>query len=309
MIIHSIHSSEKYWFGLPEELSPEIIQINNPNIPFKPDPMDFSQSKLSLTHIFQYLPKDHDCFVYADVFKELDYSPLHQNYSPIGQHAYNPGLISNILLYAYCHGVFSSRQIEKKCHTDLGFMYISHLNCPNFRVLSDFRKVNHDFFQNLFTQTLAIAQELDLVDLQNVCQDGSKFKADTSKHKAMSYGRMKKNVAELTELIRDLMKKIDEIEPSELNCESQKEYQSLKRELEFKETRLQKIHAAKAAIESRENILHPDEKIPEKSQISFADTDAVNGGVKIPNSGVIYSPVHLKFSPNYPISLCESLIN
>jgi len=264
----------KCWFGTPEELSPEIVMKSPPFIPFKVDPLDFSQSKLSPIHIFQYLPVDHDCFMYADILKGLDFSPLLKNYSPIGQHAYNPGTVASILIYAYCHGVYSSRQIERKCHTDLGFIYISHMNCPNFRVLSDFRKTNADFFQHLFTQSVAIAQELDLIDLENVCQDGSKFKADTSKHKAMSYGRMKKNIAELTEIINELMNKIDQIETTEDAHEIQEDYQNLKTELQIKENRLKKILAAREALEAREEQLHPEETIPDKSQISFADVEA-----------------------------------
>ena len=266
--------NEICWFGTPENLSPEIMRKSPPLIPFKSDPVDFTQSKLTPIHIFQYIPKNHDCFIYADIFKELDFSSLFKNYSPIGQHAYNPIIIASILIYAYCHGIFSSRLIEFKCHVDLGFMYISHLNCPNFRVLSDFRKTNLEFFQNLFTQTVAIGQELNLVDLKNVCQDGSKFKADTSKHKAMSYGRMKRNIAELNQIIKELLEKIDQIESTEDNHEIQDEYHNLKNELQIKENRLKKILAAKEALETREEHNRPEEKIPDKSQISFADTDA-----------------------------------
>ena len=270
----SFQHKKKFWFGDPDSLSADIIIKNPPDIPFKRDPTDFTQSKLTPLHIFQYLPKDHDCYIYADIFKQLDFSLLFKNYSPLGQHAYNPALISSILIYSYCHGIFSSRQIERKCHTDLGFMYISHMNCPNFRVLSDFRKNNLEFFKYLFNQTVSIAQELKLIDLRNVCQDGSKFEADTSKHKAMSYGRMVKKVDDLSELIRELLIKIENIENIEDDYELLDDYKNLKHELEFKETRLQKILAAKQALEARENEINPNEEIPDKAQISFADIEA-----------------------------------
>ena len=274
MIDHLIKSDRIYWFGTPNELSPEINEKSPPIIPFKKDSVDFSQSKLSPIHIFEYLPKDHDCYIYADIFKQLDYSPLINNYSPFGQHAFHPGRIIEILTYAYCHGVFSSRQIERKCYTDLGFMYISRMNCPNFRVLSDFRKDNLDFFQTLFTQSVAIAEELNLVDFKKVSQDGSKFKANSSKHKAMSYGRMKKNIGELNELVKNLMTKIDQIESEEDKSHIQEDYLKLKEELQIKEKRLKKILDAKNALELREEKIHPGETIPDKSQISFADSDA-----------------------------------
>lgn len=264
----------KNWFGSFEELSPEKHRHSNTNIPFKRVPLDFTQSKFSFMHIFQYLPSDHECFVYEEIFKQLDFTPLLENYSPFGQHAYHPGLISSILIYAYCHGVYTSRQIEKRCKTDLGFMFISKMNCPNFRVLSDFRKNNLAFFQDLFAQTVGIAEHIGLIDFKNVCQDGSKFEADTSKHKAMSHGRMEKNIVKLTELIKELMNKIDQLEFDEDNSAIQNEYQKLKDELQIKENRLNQILSAKKALELREETLHPGGKIPEKSQISFADIEA-----------------------------------
>ena len=104
----SFPHDKKFWFGDPVSQSADIIIKTPPKIPFKRDPMDFTQSKLTPMHIFQYLPKDHDCYIYADIFKQLDFSPLFKNYSQLGQHAYNPALFSSILIYSYCHGVFSS---------------------------------------------------------------------------------------------------------------------------------------------------------------------------------------------------------
>lgn len=105
------------------------------------------------------------------------------------------------MIYAYSQGVFSSRQIAKRCHEDLGFMYISHLSCPNFRVLSDFRKDNYEFFKRCFKQSVLMAMEAGMISLGHISLDGSKFKANTSKHKAMSYGRLKAKEKELSEEI------------------------------------------------------------------------------------------------------------
>jgi len=108
--------------------------------PFKNDPVKFSQRLLFPSSVFDLLPKDHECFVYDDIFRQLDISGIEKKCSCLGQRAYDSRLIIAILLYAYSRGVFSSRQIERRCREDLSFMYISHMNCPNFRVLSDFRK-------------------------------------------------------------------------------------------------------------------------------------------------------------------------
>jgi transposase len=102
----------------------------------------------------------------------------------------NPDSIMSLLIYAYNRGVFSSSQIEKRCHEALSFMYISPLHCPNFRVLSAFRKNHHEFLKECFKQSALLAKELGMLSFGHVTLDGSKFKANTSKHKAMSYAYM-----------------------------------------------------------------------------------------------------------------------
>ena len=159
--------------------------------PFKDYPADYFQNQLFPSNVFDLLPDDHDCFVYRDLFEQLDTSEVDAQYSRRGQHAYAPRQVVSILIYAYSHGVFSSRQIEKRCNEDLGFMHIAGKRCPNFRVLRDFRKDQGNFFRCCFKQTVQMALELDMVSLGHVSLDGSKFKANSSKHKAMSYGRMK----------------------------------------------------------------------------------------------------------------------
>jgi transposase len=243
-------------------------------VPFKKDPFEFNQKALFPTNIFDLLPEDHECYVYDDIFQQLDTSEVEENYSVLGQNAFHPRLIAGILIYAYSQGVFSSRQIGKKSHEDLGFMYISHLNCPNFRVLSDFRKNNPEFFKECFKQSVKLAMEIGLVSLGHVSLDGSKFKANTSKHKAMSYGRLKEKEKELMEEIEELMakaQKCDEEEDEEYRNMSGYEIPS---ELNIKEKRLVKIKEAKAALEKREQELHPGKEIEDKKQISFSDKEA-----------------------------------
>ena len=112
-------------------------------VPFKKDPTQYNQRTLLATNVFDLLAEDDDCFVYEDIFSQIDTKEVEKKYSMLGQHAYHPRLITAILIYAYSQGIFSSRKIEQKCKKDLSFMYISHANCPNFRVLSDFRKENY----------------------------------------------------------------------------------------------------------------------------------------------------------------------
>ena len=98
------------------------------SIPFKSSPVEFNQHLLFPTNIFDLLPKDHECFLYADLFQQIDTSSLESLYSVKGQHAYHPKLIVAILIYAYSQGVFSSRKIEKRCKEDLSFMLATNLS-------------------------------------------------------------------------------------------------------------------------------------------------------------------------------------
>jgi len=91
------------------------------SIPFKSSPVEFNQHLLFPTNIFDLLSKDQECFLYAELFQQIDRSSLESLYSVKGQNAYHPKLIVSILIYAYSPGVFSSRKIEKRCHEDLKF--------------------------------------------------------------------------------------------------------------------------------------------------------------------------------------------
>lgn len=243
-------------------------------IPFKKDPIEFNQRALFATNVFDLLPSDHPCYVYGDIFEQLDTSSVEEKFSVAGQNAYHPKLITAILIYAYSQGVFSSREIEKKCHEDLGFMFISHFNCPNFRVLSDFRKGNYEFFKECFKQSALLAMEAGMVSLGHVSLDGSKFKANTSKHKAMSYGRLKAKEKELTEEIEALMAQAAKCDEEEDEEYQDKTGYEIPEELKIKEKRLTKIKEAKEALEKREQEMNPGKEIDDKKQISFADKEA-----------------------------------
>ena len=244
------------------------------SIPFKKSPIEFNQRQLFPSNIFDLLPDEHECYLYKDIFQQLDTSSLESKFSRKGQNAYHPRLIVSILIYSYSHGVFSSRQIEKRCNEDLSFMYIAGMNCPNFRVLSDFRKDNVEFFHECFKQSVLLAMELGLASLGHVSIDGSKFKASTSKHKAMSHKRLEEKEKELMREIDLLIQKANKCDESEDKEYKEKTGYELPEDLKFKEERLAKIQTAKEALEKREEELNPGKEIEGKKQISFADTDA-----------------------------------
>ena len=244
------------------------------SIPFKKSPIEFNQRLLFPSNIFDLLSNDHECYLYSDIFQQLDTSSLESKFSRTGQNAYHPRLIVSILIYSYSHGVFSSRLIERRCREDLSFMYIAGMNCPNFRVLSNFRKDNAEFFHDCFKQSVMLAMELGLASLGHVSLDGSKFKANTSKHKAMSHKRLMEKEKELMEEIDLLIQKANSCDDAEDQEYKEKTGYEIPEDLKFKEDRLAKVQAAKKALEEREQDLYPGKEIDGKKQISFADTDA-----------------------------------
>jgi transposase len=243
-------------------------------IPFKSCPVEFHHHQLFPSNIFDLLPQDHECYLYAELFEQLDTASVESLYSVKGQHAYHPRQIVAILIYAYSRGVFSSRQIERRCREDLSFMFIAQMNCPNFRVLSDFRKNHGEFFQDCFKQTVKLAMELKLASLGHISLDGSKFKADTSKHKAMSYARLQEKEQALCAEIEALIEQASRCDREEDQTYRDKTGYEIPEDLQFKQARLAKIKAAKQALEAREAQINPGKAIEGSKQISFADTEA-----------------------------------
>ncbi len=243
-------------------------------IPFKSSPIEFHQHLLFPSNVFDLLAEDHECYLYSDLFQHLDTTSIESNYKYSGQNAYHPKQIISILIYSYSRGVFSSREIERRCNEDLSFMFIAQMNCPNFRVLSDFRKDNSEFFHDCFKQTVQLAIELKLASLGHISLDGSKFKANSSKHKAMSYLRLKEKEQALSEEVDALIEKASRCDEEDNQAYKDKTGYEIPEDLKHKQTRLKQIKEAKVALEQREEELHPGKTIDDKKQISFADKEA-----------------------------------
>ncbi|MCX6382979.1 MAG: IS1182 family transposase [Actinobacteria bacterium] len=279
-------------------------------VPFKKDPIEFNQRKLMAEDVFDLLDKDDDCFIYEDILNSIDTKEIEKKFSMIGQHAYHPRLITAILIYSYSQGVFSSRKIEKRCKKDLSFMYISHRNCPNFRVLSDFRKDNWQFFVECFKASVKIAASLGMVSLGHVGMDGSKFGANTSKHKAASYSHIKANEDKLKHEIEELLRKAEDTDSAEDKIYHNGTGYSIPDDLKIKEKRLEKIKKVKEELEKREQRENPGKKIDSKKQISYADTDAkmmkskgnfeycYNGQISVDSKNQIIVGQHLSQNAN-----------
>jgi transposase len=212
---------------------------------------------------------------------ELDLSTIERVYEEEerGQPPYHPRMMTKILLYGYCVGVFSSRRIEKKLAEDVGFRVLAAGNEPDFRTISDFRKLHLAALQGLFDQVLQIALQAGTMKLGRVVLDGSKVKANASKHKAMSYGRMQEEEKRLKEEVRRLLAQAEATDAEEdARYGPDRRGDELPPELARRETRLKRIREAKRALEERareqaKSKGEPEEKAKPEAKMQYNFTD------------------------------------
>src|SRR5438477_2532976 len=199
------------------------------------------------------LPEGDLVFFLLDTVPQLD---LRRFYAPYetetrGAPPFEPAMMVCLLLYAYCVGVFSSRKIAWACERNLAFMAIVGQERPDFRTISDFRKQHLEPFKEVFVQVVRLAGEAGLVKLGNVATDGTKIQGNASRHKAMSYGYMKKAVERLREEIEALVTAAYQQDEAEDAALGSRRGDELPAELARREDRLAKIEAAMRRLEAQ----------------------------------------------------------
>jgi transposase len=200
-----------------------------------------------------FVPPGHVAhFVRSTVLEALDLSAILDCYSEErGYPPYHPVMMTALILYANCQGIYSSRRIAKACQERVDFMAVTGMQRPDFRTISDFRKRHLAALMGLFVQVLRLCQKAGLVKLGHVALDGTKIKANASKHKAMSYKRMKKAQAELAAIVSGWFKQAqaaDAREDQEYGAERSNE--ELPDWVRDKERRLKTIGEARARLEA-----------------------------------------------------------
>ena len=217
--------------------------------PYLPD-----QDLLLPPSLRDWLPENHLVYFVSDVVDQLDLSAIEAHYEDElrGQPPYDPRLMTKLLIYAYCVGVFSSRKIHKRLMEDISFKVLAAGNEPDFRTIADFRKIHLKALEGLFEQVLKITLEAGMMKLGRVALDGTKVKANASKHKAMSYGRMEEKEKQIRAEVKQLLAQaeaVDQEEDAQLGLGVRGD--ELPAELQRRETRLKKIRMAKRALEER----------------------------------------------------------
>jgi len=216
-------------------------------------PYDRDQMLLLPPSLREWLPDGHLVYFIADLVEEtLDLSEIMEYYGgpERGTVPFDPRMLTAVLLYGYCTGVFSSRKIARRLVEDVAFRILAANQRPDFRTISDFRKVHLKALSGLFKQVFQLCKKARLVKLGNVAIDGTKIQANASKHKAMSYERMSREEARLTAEIEAMFRaaqRADDEEDAQYGPD--KSGDELPEELRYRESRLKKIREAKAELE------------------------------------------------------------
>ena len=201
----------------------------------------------------EWLPEDHLALFILDVLDELDLGPIEariQEKDPRGEKPYSPRMLVALLLYGYSAGVFSSRRLAQATWTDLGARVIAAEEHPHFTTINRFRLDHHEALGGLFGQILAMCRRAGFVQLGHVAVDGTKIQANASKHKAMSYDRMKETEERLKAEVAALLAKADEVDRAEdAQFGPDNDGSSIPEELRRRETRIKRIREAKEALE------------------------------------------------------------
>jgi transposase len=216
--------------------------------PYEPD-----QPFLFPPDIREWLSKDDLVFFIHDVVAALDLKEVYAKYNADagGQPPYHPRMMTALLLYAYCTGIYSSRKIEQATWHSLPFRVLTADQHPDHTTIALFRSTHLKALGKLFVQTLELCQKAGLVALGHVALDGTKVRANASKHKAMSYDRMEKAERELVEEVARLLAEAERVDAEEDAAFGKgRRGDELPEELRRRESRLRKIQEAKAALEA-----------------------------------------------------------
>jgi transposase len=233
-------------------------------LPYEPE-----QDFLLPPSVSEWLPENHLGYFVSEIIDRLDLEKFYARYEGDGRRnqPYDPAILVKVLVYGYATGVFSSRKMARKLYEDVAFRILGAGNFPSHRTICDFRLRHLPELKELFVQVAQLARELGLVKLGTIALDGTKVKANASKHKAMSYGRMREQEQKLKQEIEALLERArttDAQEDARLGMDQVDE--DLPLELQRRQERLVKIEAAKARVEARqaeadrERGRHPDDE-------------------------------------------------
>lgn len=216
-------------------------------------PWDVEQVSLFPPSVLDYVPLSHPAHFVRDLVRdELDLDEVYASYEEArGAPAFHPAMMTALLLYAYTQGIYSSRRISRACEDRLDFHAVTASSKPDFRTISEFRKRHLKALSGLFVQVLKLCAQAGLVKLGHVALDGTKIKANASKHKAMSYARMQKAEVGLAAEVAGWLKEADAADrKDDVSLGADQRGDEMPDWVSDKQKRLAKIREAKAALEA-----------------------------------------------------------
>ena len=196
--------------------------------------------------ISDWLPENHLARFVVEIVDQLDLSELTSQYAGRGSKAHHPAVLLSLLIYGYATGVFSSRKIERATHDSIAFRYLAANTHPDHDTIAAFRRRFLPQFEALFVQVLLLSREMKLMKLGRIALDGTKVKANASKHKALSYGHLKKIEAQLKAEVSALTAQAEAADQTPVA-----DGMDIPAEISRRETRLEALAAAKVKIEER----------------------------------------------------------
>jgi transposase len=213
-------------------------------------PYDPQQMLLLPEALQDWLPEGHLAHFISDTVDTLDLGAFHARYDKDGprNQPFHPAMMVKVLIYGYATGVFSSRKIARKLHEDVAFRVLAAGNFPAHRTIREFRAFHLLELSQLFEQVVRLAREMGLVKLGTIAVDGTKLKANASRHRAMSYGHMRKTEAELKAQIDALLKRAQQADEAENN----EPELDIPAEIARREARLAAITEARQRLEQRQ---------------------------------------------------------
>jgi transposase len=254
------------------------------------------QGQLFPSHLSDALDADDSAFFINDFVEGLELQAFEERYAALGERAYPPRMLLKLWLFGATEGVYSGRELSRRLRWDLRFRYLAGGLAPDFRTINRFRIRHREDFAQVFRETVRTARAAGLAQLGRVAIDGTKIRANTSRHKAMSYGRMDPAEAQLEAEIAEILQKLESVNQGEDDTHGDGDGGGgLPAELQNRERRVEKLRAVRKQLEAERG-----EALKASSQKSFADPDAnmmmtsegalqycYNGQVAANESGVI----------------------
>lgn len=254
-------------------------------------PYQPNQTLLLPPSLGDWLPKDHLAYFLSEVVDQLDLSKIYGAYQEErGYPPYDPRMMVKIWVYAYAKGIRSSRRIAAALYEDVAFRVLADNQQPSFSTIALFRRRHHEALGELLVQTVRLAQKAGLVRLKQVAVDGTKVKANASKHSSMSYGRMQEEEKRLEAEIEQYLKEAETVDAEEDAAFGDRRGDELPPELADRQKRLEAIRRAKAELEEEARRKAEEQRVKEpanrrdkddpppkpkaKAQRNFADPDS-----------------------------------